>query len=454
MTSKSVLIVLVALLLVVEQGASQTMDASALSSAYAAAADKCKKSVVSINVGLSKVTRKRLKHFEEYVNRSGGSISPGELPEGSVGSGVIISTDGYILTNDHVIDDVNEDSILVTLHDGRRYFADVIGSDPSSDLALLRIYAQNLQAATIAKPESVRLGELVIAIGSPLGLKFTVTSGVVSALVRDDIDDEGYSVKKYIQTDAAINPGNSGGGLFRIQGDLVGINTAILSKTGFNIGYGLALSTDLVEAVYADLREDGKISRPSLGVSARSESLDSALSIDRHSVDETVIIDKVKPGGAAEMAGLKVGDIIRSFNGLPVRTRDNVIQHMAMFRPGQTITVSLGRNGDTISLPVKLDTLELPFKQRERDTARRPYIGMSLRTDGATLLLEKVKRYGPTDNAGLQDGDVVVSINGAELKSAADLTRVVASTKPGDLLTFVCIRRDKKVTSTLVVGAN
>ena len=127
---------------------------------------------------------------------------------------------------------------------------------------------------------------------------------------------------------------------------------------------------------------------------------------------------------------------------------------MAMFRPGQTITVSLGRNGDTISLPVKLDTLELPFKQRERDTARRPYIGMSLRTEGAILLLEKVKRYGPTDNAGLQDGDVVVSINGAELKSAADLTRVVASTKPGDLLTLVCIRRDKKVTSTLVVGAN
>lgn len=452
LTSKFALAAVVALLLITKHGAAQTIDAAALSSAYAAAADKCKKSVVSINVGLSKVTRKRLKHFEEHVARSGGSIDPDALPEGSVGSGVIVSTDGYILTNDHVVDDVDEDSILVTLHDGRRYFADVVGSDPSSDLALLRIYAQNLQPATIAKPESVRLGELVIAIGSPLGLKFTVTSGVVSALVRDDIDDEGYSVKKYIQTDAAINPGNSGGGLFRIQGDLVGINTAILSKTGFNIGYGLALSTDLVGAVYDDLREDGKIARPSLGVSARSVSLDSALAIDRHSVDETVIIDKIKPGGAADKAGLKVGDIVRSFNGLPVRTRDNITQHMALFRPSQTITVSVGRNGDTVSLPVKLDTLELPFKQRERDAPRRAYIGMSLRGDGNTLLLDKVKRYGPADNAGLQDGDVVVSVNGAEVVSAADLARAVAAKKPGDLLTVVCSRRDKKVISTVVVG--
>jgi S1-C subfamily serine protease len=446
------LALVVAFLLIAEHGVAQTIDAAVLSSAYAAAADKCKKSVVSINVGLSKVTRKRLKHFEEHIARSGGSIDPDALPEGSVGSGVIVSNDGYILTNDHVVDDVDEDSILITLHDGRRYFADVVGSDPSSDLALLRIYAQNLQAATIAKPESVRLGELVIAIGSPLGLKFTVTSGVVSALVRDDINDDGYSVTKYIQTDAAINPGNSGGGLFRIQGDLVGINTAILSKTGFNIGYGLALSTDLVEAVYADLREDGKISRPSLGVSARSESLDSALSIDRHSVDETVIIDKVKPGGAADKAGLKVGDIVRSFNGLDVRTRDNITQHMALFRPGQTITVSLGRNGDTVSLPVTLDTLELPFKQRVRDMPRRPYIGMSLRSEGAALLLDKVKRYGPADNAGLLDGDVVVSINGATPTSPADFTRAVASTKPGDLLTIVCSRRDKKFTGTVVVG--
>ncbi|MBU3678356.1 MAG: PDZ domain-containing protein [Candidatus Kapabacteria bacterium] len=453
MTSKSPLALCAALLLFVHQGASQTIDAAALSSAHAVAADKCKQSVVSINVGLSKVTRKRLKHFEEHVSRLGGSIDLDALPEGSVGSGVIVSTDGYILTNDHVVDDVNEDSILVTLHDGRRFFAQIVGSDPSSDLALLRIYAQNLQAATVAKPESVRLGELVIAIGSPLGLKFTVTSGVVSAQIRDDIVDEGYSVKKYIQTDAAINPGNSGGGLFRLQGDLVGINTAILSKTGYSIGYGLALSTDLVSAVYDDLREDGKISRPSLGVSARSESLDSALAIDRHAVDETVIIDKIKSGGAADKAGLRVGDIIRSFNGMRVRTRENVTQHMALFRPGHTISVSLARNGDTLSIPVRLDTLELPFKQREHTTPRRSYIGMSLRSEGDRLLLDKIKRYGPADNAGLQDVDGIVSINGTDIKSAADLTQVVASSKPGDLLSVLCIRRGKEIRSTIVVGA-
>ncbi len=174
----------------------QGVDPATLSSAFSNAAETCKRSVVSINVGVNKAMRKRIQHFAEHVNRQGGDYDLDKLPSGSIGSGVIVSADGYILTNHHVIDDVDEDSILVTLHDGRRYFADVIGSDPSSDIALLRIYARNLEPAKLASAASVRLGELVIAIGSPLGLKFTVTSGVISALNRDDIIDEGYSVKR------------------------------------------------------------------------------------------------------------------------------------------------------------------------------------------------------------------------------------------------------------------
>ena len=431
----------------------QGVDPATLSSAFSNAAETCKRSVVSINVGVNKAMRKRIQHFAEHVNRQGGDYDLDKLPSGSIGSGVIVSADGYILTNHHVIDDVDEDSILVTLHDGRRYFADVIGSDPSSDIALLRIYARNLEPAKLASAASVRLGELVIAIGSPLGLKFTVTSGVISALNRDDIIDEGYSVKRYVQTDAAINPGNSGGGLFRLQGDLVGVNTAILSRTGYNVGYGLALSIDLVRAVYEDLRDDGIVSRPSIGVSARSESFDSSLVYDRSKVDETVIVDRVKPGGAADRAGVKPGDIIRTFNGTIVRTKDNIIQHMAMFRPGERISVGLGRTGDTMVVDVQLDTMEVPFKQRDRAATRKASFGAEVAFNGAVGSVSNVKRHGPSYHAGIQDGDVVVSINGQPIQSKADLTALAVALKPGAAISVVVDRRGTRRTCDVIVGA-
>lgn len=431
----------------------QSIDASTLSNAFATAAETSKRSVVSINVGVNKAMRKRIKHYAEELKRQGENLDLDDLPSGTVGSGVIVSTDGYILTNHHVIDDVDEDSILVTLHDGRRLYADVIGSDPSSDLALLRIYARNLDAARIAPIGSVRLGELVIAIGSPLGLKFTVTSGVISALNRDDLPYQGYSVRRFMQTDAAINPGNSGGGLFRLQGDLVGINTAIMSRTGYNVGYGLALTPDLVTAVYNDLRDDGRISRPSIGVMARSASFDSSLSYDRVKVDETVIVDRVKTGGAADRAGIKVGDIIRTLNGVLVRTKDNIMQYMAMFRPGQRISVGLGRNGDSLSADVQLDTMELPFEQRDRVATRKPLFGAEIVATGSTCTLKNVKRYGPCYHAGLQEGDIIVSVNGQPVKSREEIMRAIEPLIPGAIATVVADRRGTRITSELVVGA-
>jgi S1-C subfamily serine protease len=284
-------------------------------------------------------------------------------------------------------------------------------------------------------------------------LKFTVTSGVISALNRDDIIDEGYSVKRYVQTDAAINPGNSGGGLFRLQGDLVGVNTAILSRTGYNVGYGLALSIDLVRAVYEDLRDDGIVSRPSIGVSARSESFDSSLVYDRSKVDETVIVDRVKPGGAADRAGVKPGDIIRTFNGTIVRTKDNIIQHMAMFRPGERISVGLGRTGDTMVVDVQLDTMEVPFKQRDRAATRKASFGAEVAFNGAVGSVSNVKRHGPSYHAGIQDGDVVVSINGQPIQSKADLTSLAVALKPGAAISVVVDRRGTRRTCDVIVGA-
>ena len=440
------------LLLCYHEGTAQSVDVASLNGVFTNAAERCKRSVVSINVGINNVTRKRLKHFEEYVNRIGGNLDLDELPSGSVGSGVIVSSDGYLLTNHHVVDNIDEDSILVTLHDGRRYFGDVIGSDPSSDLALLRIYADNLEPARIAASTSVQLGELVIAIGSPLGLKFTVTSGVVSAINRDDWVDQEYSVKRYVQTDAAINPGNSGGGLFRLSGDLVGINTAILSRTGYNVGYGLALSTDLVSAVYDDLRQDGRITRPSLGVSARSESFDSSLVFDRSKVEETVIVERLKPNGAAERAGIKTGDIIRSLNGMQVRTKDNIMQYMALFRQGQRIRVGLGRDGDSTSVQVDLDSMDVPFKQRDRQSTRRPFVGAGMNVDGNTCTLYSLKRHGPMYHAGLQDGDVVLTMNGTPMTSTDAVAKVIAELQPGSRISVEYERRGVRTSANLVVG--
>jgi S1-C subfamily serine protease len=298
----------------------------------------------------------------------------------------------------------------------------------------------------------VQLGELVIAIGSPLGLKFTVTSGVVSAINRDDWVDQEYSVKRYVQTDAAINPGNSGGGLFRLSGDLVGINTAILSRTGYNVGYGLALSTDLVSAVYDDLRQDGRITRPSLGVSARSESFDSSLVFDRSKVEETVIVERLKPNGAAERAGIKTGDIIRSLNGMQVRTKDNIMQYMALFRQGQRINVGLGRGGDSTSVQVDLDSMDVPFKQRDRQSTRRPFVGAGMNVDGNTCTLYSLKRHGPMYHAGLQDGDVVLTMNGTPMTSTDAVTKVIAELQPGSRISVEYERRGVRTSANLVVG--
>jgi S1-C subfamily serine protease len=441
------------LILAVADVTAQSVDAATLSAAFANAAETCKKSVVSINVGVDKVTRKRLKHFEEHVERSGEVVDRDRLPKGSVGSGVVVDDQGYILTNHHVIDDIDEDSILVTLYDGRRYYAHVVGSDPSSDLAVVRIYANNLVAARFATPSSVRLGELVLAIGSPLGLTFSVTSGVISAVNRDDLTDEGYSVTRFIQTDAAINPGNSGGGLFRLKGDLVGINTAIFSRSGYNIGYGLALSTDLVLAVYDDLRNDGRVSRPSIGVGARSESFDSSLVYDRSKVEETVIVDRMKPGGAAERAGIKMGDIIRTLNGMIVRTKNNIIQYMAMFRPGQRITVGVGRNGDTVSVEVELDSMEVPFKQRDRLSKLRPHLGATVVAMSDIPTLSRVERHGPCYHAGLQEGDRLVSIDGKLVRNSEDVSQITATLQPGATTRVVCERRGSQTSYDVVVGA-
>jgi S1-C subfamily serine protease len=444
---------LLLILAVVVDVSAQSVDAVALSNAFTNAAEACKKSIVSINIGVNKVTRKRFKHFEEHAKRIGEELDLDRLPIASVGSGVVIDNQGYILTNHHVVDNIDEDSILVTLHDGRRYYAHVVGSDPSSDLALIRIYANNLFAARFAKPSSVRLGELVLAIGSPLGLTFSVTSGVISAVNRDDLADDGYSVTRFIQTDAAINPGNSGGGLFRLQGDLVGINTAILSRSGYNVGYGLALSTDLVIAVYEDLRDDGRISRPSIGVAARSESFDSSLVYDRAKVEETVIVDRMKPGGAAERAGIKMGDIIRTLNGMIVRTKNNIIQYMAMFRPGQRITVGVGRNGDTVSVEVELDSMEVPFKQRDRLSKLRPHLGATVVATSDIPTLSRVERHGPCYHAGLQEGDRLVSIDGKLVRNSEDVSQITATLQPGATTRVVCERRGSQTSYDVVVGA-
>jgi S1-C subfamily serine protease len=219
------------------------------------------------------------------------------------------------------------------------------------------------------------------------------------------------------------------------------------------VGYGLALSTDLVIAIYEDLRDDGRISRPSIGVAARSESFDSSLVYDRSRVEETVIVDRMKPGGAAERAGIKTGDIIRTLNGMIVRTKDNITQYMALFRPGQRITVGVGRNSDTMSVDVVLDSMDVPFKQRDRLSKVRPHLGATVVVTSGAPTFSRVQRHGPCYHAGLDDGDKLLSINGEPIRNSDDATRILSVLQPGGIARMVCERRGSRSEHNVVIGA-
>src|SRR6056297_3486517 len=283
----------------------------------------------------------------------------------TVGSGVLISADGYILTNNHVVEDAISDGITVTLEDKRTYDSRIVGRDPSTDLAVIKIDGANFPSVTVGNSDSIEVGEWVMAIGNPFRLQSTVTAGIVSALGRDvRIIDDLLRIESFIQTDAAINRGNSGGALVNTSGELIGINTAIATQNGSYQGYGFAVPSNLAMKVARDIIEYGEVQRGMLGVEIRS--------MDQDLVRETgldkirgVYVASVTSEGAAREAGIRPSDVILSVNDEPVNASNKLQEKVAMYRPGDLVAMSVWRDGDVISVSAELNKVERPQAEPE-----------------------------------------------------------------------------------------
>lgn len=278
----------------------------------------------------------------------------------TVGSGVIMTSDGYILTNNHVIEDAVKDGITVTLEDKRSFDARVIGRDPSTDLAVLKIDVSDLPNIVIGNSDRLEVGEWVLAVGNPFRLRSTVTAGIVSALSRDvQIINDVMRIESFIQTDAAINRGNSGGALVNTSGELIGINTAIASQSGNYQGYGFAVPSNLALKVAEDLIEFSEVKRGMLGVSIQSVNSEMARGVGLNEITGVMIMD-VMQDGAAGRAGVKRSDIVLKVNDEKVSESNQLQEKIAMFRPGDQVSLTIWRDGEELEQVVELDEMERP----------------------------------------------------------------------------------------------
>jgi Do/DeqQ family serine protease len=364
-------------------------------------------------------------------------------PRVSTGSGVIISPEGYIVTNNHVID--NADDVEVSLNDNRVFKAKVIGTDPATDLAVIKIEADNLTTLPFANSDEVRVGEWVLAVGNPFSLTSTVTAGIVSAKGRNiNILREQYAVENFIQTDAAINPGNSGGALVNLQGGLVGINTAIASPTGAYSGYGFAVPSNMAAKVVEDILKYGSVQRAVLGITIRS--LDGNLAREKGiTLTQGVYVDSLMENSAALKAGIEKGDVIVAINERPVRSAAELQGEIAQFRPGDKVKVKVNRKGKEKNIEVALSSREGEQRIVKREAAE---IGKALgaefeELDAATaakLEIEggvRVKRL----HAGklrretqMQEGFIITKVDNQAVKSIRDLERALLGKQGGVLI--------------------
>ncbi|MCR5455788.1 MAG: Do family serine endopeptidase [Bacteroidales bacterium] len=357
-------------------------------------------------------------------------------PQQASGSGVIISKDGYIVTNNHVIE--NSTSIEVVLNDRRSYEATLIGRDPQTDIALLKIEADSLTAIPFGNSDNLKVGEWVMAIGNPFNLTSTVTSGIVSAKARNlNILERKGAIESFIQTDAAVNPGNSGGALVNTDGQLVGINTAIFSQTGNFAGYAFAVPVSIVQKVIADLMEFGTVQRAMLGIMV-SDVTPEVAKENKLAKINGVYVNEVSELSAAADAGIQKGDVILSINDKPTNSIAQLQEAVSQFRPGNTATVKYSRNGE-------VSTTQVTFKNPENNTSVTTRKAMDLL--GATFeslseedLDELGLRYGVqvTDlesgkmmSAGIRKGLIITQINNTAIKTVDDIEKVIENTKGG-----------------------
>jgi Do/DeqQ family serine protease len=358
----------------------------------------------------------------------------------STGSGVILSEDGYIVTNNHVVEDANQ--VEVTLDDKRTYTADVIGADPSTDLALLKINEKGLNYAVYGNSDNVKVGEWVLAVGNPFNLTSTVTAGIVSAKARNIniLPNQKFPIESFIQTDAAVNPGNSGGALVNTKGELVGINAAIASNTGSYSGYSFAIPVTIVKKVVDDLLEFGKVQRGFIGVSIKDIDADFAKKKSIKKLDG-VYVDGLTDGGAAQNAGIKIGDIITKINGVIIKTAPALQEQVGRYRPGDKISVTLIRNDleKVIDVVLKNKDGNTSMVKNEIGNALGATLENASDDDLTKLGLDagvKIKELQPgkLKTSGVREGFIITSIDNTPMKTTLDVMNYLKDRKGGVLM--------------------
>ncbi len=359
------------------------------------------------------------------------------------GSGVIINPQGYIVTNNHVIDGAND--LEVTINDNRSFKASVIGTDPMTDIALIKIDEDNLPHLPLANSDDIQIGEWVMAVGNPFNLNSTVTAGIVSAVGRSiNILSDRYAIESFIQTDAAINPGNSGGALVDITGALIGINTAIASPTGAYSGYGFAVPSNIVDKVVEDLLEYGNVQRGYLGALIRGVS--SSLVKDKNlEVNTGVYIDSLTQGSAAGKAGIEAGDVIIEIDEIPIRTNSELLGYIARKRPGDQIRVKVDRFGKEKDYTVTLENREGGAKIAASEHTK---LFRKLGAEFTELSKEEKENFGVnygikvvklfpgklTGQTLIREGFIVTKVNKSTIRSVKDLERVLENVSGGVMI--------------------
>lgn len=389
-----------------------------------------------------------------------------DMPKHGSGSGVIISSDGYIMTNNHVIQNASDKGIKVVLTDKREFTAKLIGTDQNTDIAVIKIDANDLPAASVGNSDLVQVGQWVLAFGNPMGLNNTVTSGIVSALGRNiPVSGDRYAINNFIQTDAVINPGNSGGALVDINGSVIGINAAIQTTNGYYQGYGFAIPINMAKDVASELIKNGKFERGYIGVSIKDVDSKEAkgLGLDKA---KGVLVQSVLKGSAGDDAGLKIGDVILSVDGKEVNAANQLQTIIGFKKPGEEVLLSVFRDGKTFEQKVVLkprtetaDISENNNSQREdpkeQNTRIFENIGISV-TDLTNnvkkefdidkgVLITNVKNMSEAFNRGLRAGFVILEADKVQVDNVEKFADILNNKSKGDVIVFKVMIQNKEI---------